>query len=110
MKSNLAGLYIQIEAKKRRIEIINGGNPPKNGRSRRCGAGAPGNLSRKRPTMRCNPTVNQRKARLAVRDRSDHESPAALRETSPNQSRLRGELYERQQNQRACSRPQKRDG
>src|ERR1022692_4266791 len=28
MKSNLAGLYIQIEAKKRRIRIINSGNRP----------------------------------------------------------------------------------
>jgi hypothetical protein len=31
MKSNLAGLYIQIEAKKRRINIINSGNRPEMG-------------------------------------------------------------------------------
>jgi hypothetical protein len=38
MKSNLAGLYIQIEAKKRRIKINYGGNRPKTGNSVR-GAG-----------------------------------------------------------------------
>jgi hypothetical protein len=73
MKSNLAGLYIQIEAKKRRIKIINGGNPPKTGGTEGVArALLPGNLSRKRHTMRRNPTVKQPKANLAFRDRSDH--------------------------------------
>jgi hypothetical protein len=79
MKSNLAGLYIQIEAKKRRIKIINGGNPPKTGGTEGVArALPPGNLSRKRYTVCCNPTVKQRKAKLAVRDCSNHEIACSL--------------------------------
>jgi hypothetical protein len=41
-KKNLAGLYIQIEAKKRRIYIINRGNHPEMGGGSLCGARPPG--------------------------------------------------------------------
>jgi hypothetical protein len=86
MKSNLAGLYIQIEAKKRRIKTINGGNPPKTGGTmeRGCGAGTPARRSIKEEAH--DALQSNREAR-AKRNLPSAivlimKSPAALLETS----------------------------
>jgi hypothetical protein len=78
MKSNLAGLYIQIEAKKRRINIINLWKVPKWGGNMWRGRPRPRTLSRKSNEAPCNPFVKQGKAELAFCQRFHHELKSAL--------------------------------